>query len=113
MDTRPREGDIYDVVHIGGHQFVIRYGFYDESERDDSEPIPIFPCFLTSPAHTDEGHPLVTRIQDACQHYSAAQGDGDGLCADCTHCRTWQSEIGICECPHHKIDPISRSNDER
>ena len=104
MNTTPREGDIYDVVHIGGHSFVIRYGFYDESERGVSDPIPIFPCFLTDPVHTDDGSPLVTRIQDACEHYDATEGAGDGWCADCVHCQSWQTEIGVCQCPDRKQD---------
>lgn len=108
MNTRPMEGDIYDVVHVGGHSFVIRYGYYEESERESSDPIPIFPCFLTSPVHTGEGMPLVTRIQDACEHYKAVQGEGDGWCADCIHCRNWQAEIGICQCEHRR-KPQSRT----
>lgn len=102
MNTKPREGDIYDVVPVGGHSFVIRYGFYEESERGVSDPIPIFPCFLTNPVHTDEGSPLVTRIQDACEHYIPTQGEGDGWCADCIHCQNWYTEIGICQCPRRQ-----------
>lgn len=105
MNVKPREGDIYDVVHVGGHSFVIRYGFYQDSERGVSDPIPIFPCFLTTPVHTGEGMPLVTRIQDACEHYTAIQGEGDGWCADCVHCQNWQTEIGICQCTHRRKQP--------
>lgn len=97
MDARPKEGDIYNVLQIGGHSFIIRYGYYDESERGNSEPIPIFPCFITEPKHTEEGMPLVTRIQDACEYYSAAEGEGDGWCADCIYCPSWKEEIGICQ----------------
>lgn len=102
MDAKPREDDIYDVIHIGGHSFVIRYGFYEESERGVSDPMPIYPCFLKDPRHTSGGMPLVTRIQDACEHYTASHGEGDGWCADCIHGKSWQSEIGICTCPYRK-----------
>lgn len=102
MDAKPREGDIYDIIYVGGHSFTIRYGFYDEAERGSSDPIPIFPCFLTRPMHTGEGMPLVTRIQDACEHYSAVHGEGDGWCADCIHCANVHNEIGICRCEHRR-----------
>lgn len=102
MDTRPREGDIYDVVHVGGHQFVIRYGFYEESERGESDPIPIYPCFISTPHYTNEGHPLVTRIQDACEHYRTETGSGDNWCADCVHCISEHADIGICRCPNRR-----------
>lgn len=102
MNAKPREGDIYDVVQIGGYSFTIRYGYYDETERGSSDPIPIYPCFLKEPVHTAEGKPLVTRIQDACEHYEPADGAGDGWCADCAHCQSWQKEIGICSNPHRQ-----------
>ena len=101
-NNTPREGDIFDIVSVGGHQFTIRYGYYADEERGATDPIPIFPCFLTKPMHTGEGHPLVTRIQDACEHYRAARGEGDGWCADCIHCQDWQTEIGICRCPYRR-----------
>jgi len=99
----PREGDIHEIVQVGGHSFTIRYGYYDESERHTTDPIPIYPCFLTEPHYTDEGFPLVTRIQDACEHYFAGEGNqGDGWCADCLHCSGDQGEIGICQCIHRR-----------
>lgn len=108
MDTRPQEGDIYDVVYVGGHSFTIRYGFYEDMDREGNDPIPIFPCFLTEPKHTKDGMPLVTRIQDACEHYEATDGEGDGWCADCIHCQIWQTEIGICNCPERRNDQSNR-----
>ena len=93
---KPQEGDIYSVVNVGGHSFTIRYGYYSETERGVTEPIPIYPCFLTEPHYTEEGYPLVTRIQDPCEYYEAV--DGDGWCADCIHCSSVRDEIGICRC---------------
>lgn len=99
----PREGDIHEVVQVGGHSFTIRYGYYDESERHTTDPIPIYPCFITEPHYTADGFPLVTRIQDACEHYFAGEGtQGDGWCADCLHCSDDQGEIGICQCLHRR-----------
>lgn len=102
----PREGDIHEVVCVGGHSFTIRYGYYAEEERQITDPLPIYPCFITNPHYTKEGHPLVTRIQDACEYYETREyGEGDGWCADCVHCTGIHSTIGVCKCPHHKKDP--------
>ena len=99
---KPREGDIHEVVHVGGHSFIIRYGYYAEEERHMADPLPIYPCFLTTPYFTEEGHPLITRIQDACEHYQTAEGEGDRWCADCVHCHSEHKEIGICRCEHRR-----------
>ena len=100
----PREGDIHEVIYVGGHSFTIRYGYYSESERGTTDPIPIYPCFITHPHYTEEGHPLVTRIQDACEHYQTEEeSGGDGWCADCVHCLNSHKEIGICQCEHRRI----------
>lgn len=98
--TAPREGDIHEIVNVGGHSFTIRYGYYTDAERLHADLLPIYPCFLTDPHYTSQGHPLVTRIQDACQFYQTADGiAGDGWCADCIYCTGAHSAIGICTCP--------------
>jgi len=97
----PVEGDIFDIVSVGGHQFTIRYGFYEEAERGTTDPIPIYPCFIRDPHYTLEGQPLITRVQDACEHYAPA-GDGDGWCADCIHCSSTEFEIGVCRCENRR-----------
>lgn len=102
----PREGDIFKVLHIGGHSFTIRYGYYTESERGNTEPIPLYPCFLCEPHYDPDGFPLITRIQDACEHYIPLSGeDGDGWCADCIYCNTDNEPIGICQCLHRRCVP--------
>lgn len=99
----PREGDIHEVICIGGYSFTIRYGYYSETERSSTDPIPIYPCFISDPHYTEEGHPLVTRIQDACEHYETGEGSaGDNWCADCVHCCSAHQEIGICRCEHRR-----------
>ena len=103
----PEEGQVHEIVCIGGHTFTIRYGYYDESERDTTDPIPIYPCFISDPCYTAEGFPLVTRIQDACEHYFVEDGiTGDGWCADCLHCSGDQGEIAICQCVHRKKEQL-------
>lgn len=107
--STPREGDIHEVVCVGGHSFTIRYGYYAEEERHNTDPLPIYPSFIEEPHYTEEGHPLVTRIQDACEHYKTEEdSDGDGWCADCVHCDGSHEAIGICRCPHRqKQQPLS------
>lgn len=107
-NSTPREGDIYEVVCVGGHCFTIRYGYYSETDRHNTDPIPIYPCFISDPHYTQEGHPLITRIQDACEHYMTDEGvQGDGWCADCVHCHSEHKEIGICRCEHRKQQTLS------
>jgi len=103
QNRSPREGDIHEVVCVGGHCFTIRYGYYSEQERGNTDPIPIYPCFITEPHYTEDGRPLVTRIQDACEHYCVGnENDGDGWCADCIHCHITHDEIGICQNLHRR-----------
>ena len=97
----PIEGDIFEVVCVGGHRFTIRYGYYEDTEREITDPIPIYPCFIKNPHYTPDGQPLVTRVQDVCEHYAPA-GDGDGWCADCIHYSGAESEIGICSSKHRR-----------
>lgn len=109
ISNTPREGDIFDIVVVGGHQFTIRYGYYEEAERGVTDPIPIYPCFLRDPHYTSQGNPLVTRVQDACEHYTPANGSqGDGWCADCTHCQSDHQEICVCHCEHRR-KPLSQA----
>lgn len=101
--STPREGDVHAVECVGGHSFTIRYGYYDESERHSTDPIPIYPCFISNPHYTTEGFPLVTRIQDACEHYfTGEENTGDGWCADCLHYSAGHTQIGICQCEHRR-----------
>lgn len=104
MSNTPCEGDIFAVVTVGGHDFTVRYGYYDESERSFTEPIPIYPCFIENPRYTPEGKPLITRMQDACEHYNTGNTHpGEGWCSDCIHCSVREHELGVCECPQRQI----------
>lgn len=38
----PKEGDIYKVVKIDGHVFELRFGFYEEFEREKGEPVVVY-----------------------------------------------------------------------
>ena len=99
----PAEGDIFKTIAVGGHTFTIRYGYYTDSEREVMGPIPIYPCFIRQPLYTQDGFPLITVFQDACEHYIPTDGtEGDAWCADCMHCSREQEAIGICQCSHRR-----------
>jgi len=109
----PREGELYKRIEIAGHTFDILYGFYTEAERDKNELTPIFPDFEAYPVFSQEGHPLVNRIQDACEHYcTKTDGSGDGWCADCIYFPNESHEIGICSCIHRRCSsPLSKAHE--
>lgn len=94
----PIEGDIYKIITVSDKTFVLRYGYYSDSERD-GEPMPIMPDFEREPFYDKNGKRFVTRIQDACQSYCPRDGArGDGWCADCSFYPDAMQDIGICQC---------------
>lgn len=99
-----RAGDLYEIVELYGHRFEIRYGYYEEYERDHSEPIPIYPLFKENPAYTKDGYPLATQMQEPCKEYKLRDKDVDNdRCADCIHFHSKNDNIiGICKCEENK-----------
>ena len=98
-----KEGDIYKVIEFHGQTFELKYGFYEEYERENvyAAPIPIYPDFLKAPAYTEDGHPFVTQMQELCEY-----GDSpfsDGCCVDCDHFVHGEDLIGICSCEERRI----------
>lgn len=93
----PREGDLYKALTVAGHSFELRYGYYEEQERAYCPPVVIFPDLSSAPLHCEDGHPLVTQIQDPCEHFTTTQ-EGEGWCGDCIHFSGEHREIGICRC---------------
>ncbi len=98
--NRPRDGDLYRILRVGGEEFVIRYGFYQSRENDlCDEPEPIFPDFTTSPLYTAQGEPFATADQDICEHYSPKPTvSGEEWCNDCRHFLPGEEAVGICAC---------------
>ena len=92
-----RDGDIYKVITLHGKTFEIRYGYYEEFEKEFGEPIPIYPDFLKFPSYTDNGSPFVTQMQDICQHGESRFREG--FCADCQYYQHGDDMIGICTHP--------------
>lgn len=98
----PREGDLYKALTVAGHPFELRYGYYDDQERALCPPVVIFPDLTAAPLYCRDGYPLVTQIQDPCEHY-ATPGTKENWCGDCLHFTGDHWEIGICRCPDRKM----------
>lgn len=98
----PKEGDLYKVLHAFGRAFELRYGYYEEFERTRfSEPMPIYPDFLTDPVYADDGRPFVTGMQDACRHYCGKEKT-DQVCAGCIYYIRGEEFIGLCGCEENR-----------
>lgn len=102
MSMKRREGELYREIELHGKRFNIYYGYYDDKERKNpyNEPIPIFPDFIFSPEHTEDGYPFATAIQDTCESFEGEHNE-DG-CHGCRHYEGGDDLIGICRCPKRK-----------
>ncbi len=105
---KPIEGDLFKVITLHGSTFEIRYGYYEDYERESEfcDPIPIYPDFLKNPAYTEEGYPFVTHMQSLCEYGNSNYIEG--CCSDCSHFNDGDDLIGICFCRHRrlKISPV-------
>ena len=105
MESNTKEGDLYGVVTTFGKSFELRYGYYEECDRQNPlcEPIPIYPDFLRTPLYTEDGKPFVTMMQDACPYY---KGDvkwvEDTTCGECKYFLRGKEWFGLCRCSKNK-----------
>ena len=92
------EGALYRSLTVFGNTFEVRYGYYEEFERENGlcDPVPIYPNFLENPKYTKDGYPFVTKMQELCAYGSSKFKDG--CCADCPHFINGEDMIGICGC---------------
>ena len=96
-----KEGELYKVVTIFGKTFELRYGYYQECDRQSPlcDPVVIYPDFTKEPVYTDNGEPFVTMVQDACKSYSGkAKRTSDTTCYECKYFHSGEDWIGICTC---------------
>lgn len=102
-NTPPKEGDLYKIIQIHGKTFEIRYGFYEECDRNNqfAEPIEIYPDFIKQPQYTDAGIPFITAIQTPCRHFSGKR-DTNSVCEECAYYQHGDEMLGLCTCPHNK-----------
>ena len=100
---RHREGELYAVVDVHGVEFKLYYGYYEERDRENPlvEPLPIYPDLKSNPTYTPDGERIVTRMQDACEHYRGVQ-DEDRVCKSCKCFERCAKFFGICKCPENR-----------
>ena len=89
-----RDGDVYRTIKIENTSFEIRYGYYEDFEREHGEPVPIYPDFISRPIYTDDGTPFATAMQDACDHFEG--GDSEFGCYGCKYFEECEDFIGLC-----------------
>ena len=92
-----KEGDLYKVITIDSHVFELRFGYYEDFEKRNGEPIPIYPDFIKTPEYSENGSPFVTAMQDSCNE-AKLKTNGFGFCNDCEHYECGEDFIGICVC---------------
>ena len=105
IEMTPKEGDLYKVVETFGKTFELRYGFYEERDRQSPlcEPAIIYPDFIRAPLFTEAGEPFVTMMQDACVHYrGSTKRTQDSTCAECKHFKQGEEWFGVCTCDKRK-----------
>lgn len=98
----PKEGELYRVVTTFGKTFELRYGYYEECDRQSPlcRPVILYPDFQREPLYTEDGAPFVTVTQDACEQYAGqSRRTSDTTCAECMHFRQGEEWFGICVCP--------------
>ena len=99
----PKEGQLYKTLTVAGHVLELKYGYYEDHERDLCPPVVIFPDLLKAPLYSPQGYPLVTQIQDPCEHYKVQSQTKEHWCGDCSYFTGEHSEIGICSCEANKV----------
>lgn len=107
MDTNTiKEGALYKVLTAFGKQFEIRYGYYEDFERTENDPVAIYPNFQKNPVYTDDGYPFVTQMQDVCS--GCRLRSKDDCCGNCTYFVIGEEMIGICrnEINRNKIPAV-------
>ncbi len=108
----PKEGDLYMQLEIHGYLFELRYGYYEESDRKNGEPVVIYPDFINNPLYNARGYPLVTAVQIPCEHYTVERGSPpEDCCSDCIYYKNSKNEIDICLCEKRRAENISVHND--
>lgn len=111
----PKEGDLYKEVSISGKTFRLLYGYYESFERESpfNEPIPIYPDFIKDPHYTADGVPIVTAMQNICEHYFGKH-DEDSSCSECAYFQNSEELFGLCKCPQKtELKQKGRLKDEQ
>ena len=108
---RRREGELYKVIEIDGERFEVRYGFYEELDRQNPhlEPIEIYPDFVKDPVFTKEGIPFVTAMQKPCENFKGDY-DEENTCYQCAYYERCEELLGVCRCEKNKKMIVYKTN---
>ena len=101
VSEKPKEGDLYRVIELYGKTFEIRYGYYEEIDRQ-YDPMEIYPDFLQNPVYTKDGYPFVTLMQGACRYFQKKSKDPERDCENCKYMERGEELIALCRCPQNK-----------
>ncbi len=100
-----REGDIYMVISVRDKSFEIKYGYYEDFERECQEPIPIFPDLAKCPVYTECGYKIVTQVQMPCEYFKLkSEQFSEEWCGSCKHFEDEHSMISVCTCQRNNIN---------
>lgn len=111
INAPPKEGDLYKILTIEEHTFELRFGFYADFERENGDPVVIYPDLTKKRIYTKDGRWIVTAIQDPCSYYQVSeQKVRDGCCNDCDYYVVSGDEIGICTCPANNRRQVERDD---
>ncbi len=103
----PKEGDLYMKISLHGYTFELRYGYYEEADRQNGEPVAIYPDLRNNPIYTKDGYPIVTAVQIPCEHYKVATGCVlEDCCSDCIYYNDSKKEIEVCLCENKRKQTI-------
>ena len=93
----PKEGELHKVMTVGGRSFELRYGFYTEGDRLNSEPVILFPNLEQMPVYSEDGWRIVSSVQTPCGAYSPRMpNQKEDWCADCIFYPDVHEEIAVC-----------------
>ncbi len=97
QNNKHREGELFKVIELHGATFEIRYGYYEETDRQ-FDPVEIYPDFIKNPIYTNDGFPFVTLMQEPCEHFKKLTDDPDCDCSNCKHMERGDELIAVCRC---------------
>lgn len=112
LDMIPQEGDLYQTVCVYGHCFSLRYGYYEDSDRENGEPVVLYPDLKAEPCYAPDGSPLVTAVQVPCRWYVPIEPDApEGCCSDCISYEDRRREITRCRHPQQRCEVQSKATE--
>lgn len=96
-----KEGDIFKRIELYGVAFEIRYGYYEDIDRQ-YEPYEVYPDFTKTPVYTSDGAPFVTLTQTPCRYFQKKKNAFDCDCGTCIYMERGDELIAVCRCPQNK-----------